>query len=85
MPYIKKNNKLRFSSALNKIIENTPDNCGELNFLFTCIAHLYIESKGENYQNYNDIIGALENCKLELYRRKISIYEDEKIKENGDV
>jgi hypothetical protein len=31
------------------------------------------------------VIGALENCKMELYRRKIAPYEDIKIEENGDV
>jgi len=30
-------------------------------------------------------MGALEGAKLELYRRKVAIYEEEKIKENGDV
>jgi hypothetical protein len=34
---------------------------------------------------YNDAIGALEGAKLELYRRYVSAYEDDKIKENGDV
>jgi len=37
-----------------------------------------------NYTGINDCIGALECAKLELYRR-ISWYEDSKIKENGDV
>ena len=31
------------------------------------------------------MIGALESAKLELYRRSIALYEDTKIKENGDV
>jgi hypothetical protein len=34
---------------------------------------------------YNDVIGALECCKLELYRRMVAPYENTKIKENGDV
>jgi len=37
------------------------------------------------YDDYNTLIGVLENIKLELYRRKIIPYEDIKIKENGDV
>ena len=36
-------------------------------------------------QNVYDVIGALEGAKMELYRRKISLYEDIKLKENGDV
>jgi hypothetical protein len=58
---------------------------GELNFAFTVVSRSYLEDKGESYQTYNDIIGALEGCKLELYRRMVAPYEDVKIKENGDV
>jgi hypothetical protein len=31
------------------------------------------------------LIGMLECAKLELYRRSVANYEDEKILENGDV
>ena len=58
---------------------------GGLNYILTTTCLYYLKTKGESYQTYNDIIGALECCKLELYRRKISPYEDIKIKENGDV
>jgi hypothetical protein len=37
------------------------------------------------YARYNEMIGALECAKLELYRRLIAEYEDCKIKENGDI
>jgi hypothetical protein len=60
-------------------------NAGELNYTLTLIVHDYWERNGQNYQAFNDIIGALEGCKLELYRRKVAPYEDDKIKENGDV
>jgi len=80
-PYIKKEDRLRLVNALNVV----PLTVGELNYLFTKISLHYLANKGEKYQTYNDIIGALEGCKLELYRRKISKYEDKKIKENGDV
>lgn len=45
----------------------------------------YLSFCGESYQTYNDMLGALECAKLELYRRKISPYEDTKIELNGDV
>lgn len=34
---------------------------------------------------HNNFVGELECCVLEIYRRLISPYEDEKISENGDV
>ena len=61
------------------------DTPGELNYKFTRLCQQYIKDKGEKYQYYNDIIGALEACKLELYRRAVSTYEDTKVNENGDV
>ena len=76
MPYIKQKRR-------EEII--FPENCGELNFFITEILATYIVAKGESYQTYNDIMGALEGAKLEIYRRKIAPYEDKKIKENGDV
>jgi hypothetical protein len=58
---------------------------GELNYQFTAIAVEYIKRCGLNYQNINDVVGALEGAKLEFYRRVAAPYEDKKIKENGDV
>ena len=69
----------------NKLRYRPVDNCGELNYTLTCICLDYLEHKGIKYQTYNDILGALEGCKLEMYRRSISKYEDSKISENGDV
>lgn len=62
-----------------------PETAGELNYHLTKLCIWYLKHKGQSYQTINDIIGALEGCKLELYRRVASPYEDTKIKENGDV
>ncbi|MCX7429393.1 MAG: hypothetical protein NTW96_27685 [Planctomycetia bacterium] len=37
------------------------------------------------YSDLNEMIGALECCKLELYRRIASPYEDKKAAENGEI
>ena len=79
MPYIRKD---RRKSLLKGDI---PMNPGELNFLFSTTALNYLIKHGTTYQNINDVIGALEGCKLELYRRVAVPYEDNKIKENGDI
>ena len=61
------------------------ENPGELNYALTMTLLNYIENHGEKYQTYNDVIGALECCKLEFYRRAVSPYEDKKRNINGDV
>ena len=40
---------------------------------------------GKSYSVMNEIVGALECAKLEMYRRIYAPYEDEKIEANGDV
>ena len=79
MPYIKQDRR----KALLK--GDIPMNPGELNFLFSTTSLSYLLKHGTTYQNINDIIGALEGCKLELYARVARPYEDNKIKENGDI
>lgn len=66
-------------------IGDTPESAGELNYLFTRIILQYLSEKGTSYSVINDVMGALEGAKLELYRRVAAPYEDKKIKENGDV
>lgn len=80
MPYI---NKERRGGLDNNNI--SPRIAGELNYMFTKTIIKYIKNNGESYQIYNEIIGALECCKLEIYRRLIAKYEEQKIKQNGDV
>lgn len=85
MPYIKKEDRTRletFVQAMETVEIKSP---GELNYLLTLLAHRYLNQKPESYQMYNDAVGALEGAKLELYRRHVASYENEKIKENGDV
>ena len=80
MPYIKEERRREFRRTLS-----AAQDVGELNYQITCLINKYMFVKGESYQTYNDIMGALEGAKLELYRRKIAPYEDKKCEENGDV
>ena len=58
---------------------------GNFNYAITKIIDTIIKQNGLNYSHINEIIGALECIKLELYRRVVAPYECQKIKENGDV
>jgi len=79
MPYIKPElkNELRYY--------RTPENAGELNFVFTNLIIQYVKDNNLSYQTINDVVGALEGAKAEFQRRIVIPYEDTKIKENGDV
>jgi hypothetical protein len=85
MPYIRKEDRDRLQPFTGPMQDLEIKTAGELNYLVTLLAHRFLNQKPENYQSYNDAMGALEGAKLELYRRHISSYEDDKIVENGDV
>lgn len=80
MPYISQEARRQLALEERNVFDP-----GELNYMFTGLIAQYIKTNGESYQTYNDVMGALEGAKLELYRRKIAPYEDTKIEKNGDV
>lgn len=80
MPYIKVERRNHLD-----LTHLTPENAGELNYAITVLCRNYYMERGCRYQQVNDVLGALEGAKLEFYRRVAASYEDEKIKENGDV
>jgi len=81
MPYIPNERRLAIDGG------ESPKNSGELNYAITKLMHRYlVTGAGKiNYQRYNDIVGAVEGAKLELYRKLISPYEESAIKRNGDI
>jgi hypothetical protein len=86
MPYIKPEQRQLVELQLESSgLDFVPKNAGELNYVITVFIDNYIRSQGENYANYNAMIGALECCKQEYYRTIVGPYEDQKIDENGDV
>jgi hypothetical protein len=80
MPYIvqQKRDEITLGMAV-------PQTAGELNFVITSICLEYLNNTKKDYQHMNDVVGALESCKLEFYRRLIGPYENLKISSNGDV
>jgi hypothetical protein len=89
MPYILQQKRAFLDPAIRELAEsfialNDDKNfAGNLNYTITKLLFtLYPEP---NYQRFNDMIGALECCKMELYRQKVAPYEDMKEEENGPV
>ncbi len=80
MPYVAPDARARLDGG------GDPDAPGELNYAITRIVDDYLVRKGGlRYAHLNEVVGALECAKLELYRRLAVPYEDAKIVENGDV
>ncbi len=81
MPYITQQRRDELFNDKDEF-PNTP---GELNFFLTKLCIEYMKKGHKSYQEINDIMGALECCKQEFYRRVAVPYEDGKIETNGDV
>ena len=79
MPYISKTDREELENG------DTPVNAGELNYLISTLVDDFMLEHGKSYSVMNEIVGALECAKLEMYRRICAPYEDEKIETNGDV
>ena len=78
MPYIK-------TEQREQLKTRGAENAGELNYSLTRVCIDYIISMGLNYAHINDVLGALEGCKQEFYRRMVVDYENDKQHKNGDV
>ncbi len=87
MPYILNNQRPDVDTKTDPIIElikalPVEEQDGVLNYTVTrIIKHVY----PKKYFHYNRALGVLSAIAHELYRHVIGPYEDEKIKENGDV
>ena len=80
MPYITADARVRLEQG------GTPETAGELNYAITRLVDGYlIQRGGLRYAHLNEVVGALECAKLELYRRVAAPYEDQKAAETGDV
>lgn len=87
MPYIPSHRREALTAGKILQLPTEPARPGELNFLITkmCLRYLRGGLEPHTYTDLNTIIGVLECVKLEFYRRVVICYEDEKIKEHGDV
>lgn len=87
MPYIPQDRREEIAEELSDdALDWAPQNAGDLNFTITCFIDNYLlTGEGLRYAKLNEMIGALECCKLELYRLIGTPYEDVKLKENGGV
>lgn len=58
---------------------------GELNYKVSKAVNDYFAMRGLSYTVINEVIGALECAKMEVYRKLAANYEDRKEIENGTV
>ena len=78
VPYIKENRR-------QIVYEEGAATVGELTYLFCKEIKYYLHVRGESYQVFAEVLGALEGTKLDFIERKVKDYEQRKRAENGDI
>jgi len=89
MPYIIADQRNQLSDDIYRLVtsmNSLGDDArkGVFNYVVTKLA-LGVIGTETKYSKINDVVGAMECCKLELYRRLEANYEDGAVKRNGDV
>jgi len=84
MPYIKQEKRLILENYLEEIAPSLEAK-GELTYCIYKLGIEYLKHHDINYQNISDCISAMNDAAAEFRRRILNDYEDEKIRENGDI
>lgn len=88
MPYIKQEERKKLNPSILQLHTDLSINGnkkGDLNYAITKLVHLHLDKVGKNYDHLSDISGVLRDVSVEFDRRVFAPYEDEKIKQNGDI
>jgi len=84
VPYIPPERRKIFDRVLEECARDIKSE-GELNYCTYKLSCLVVQRTGESYANLSMCSSAMEHAKMEWYRRKLAPYEDEKIKQHGDI
>jgi len=85
MPYIRPEYREKFKTSINQISYDITGT-GEFNYCISSIAFALLQRDPEGgYEAMSAIRAAMNDASDEFYRRVMAPYEDQKMKENGDV
>jgi len=82
MPYITQDRREMLKLILTMMAIKDIRANGDLNYILYAYCKRNIKP---SYNNYKNFIAELNECGNEIRRRLLAPYEDEKIKENGDI
>ena len=88
MPYISQKRRreiLDRAGVVWKVVREKEATPGDLNYIITVLLSHYVDGRDMNYKTLNEVVGVLESAKMEFYRKVVVPYEENKLKENGDI
>jgi hypothetical protein len=84
MPYVDELNRELLDPFVEELGQHI-ESVGDLNYVVTRLTLKHLIRQGLNYANFDAEMGMFLCALLEMYRRVGIIYEELKIKQNGDV
>ena len=83
MPYINSKDRPKYDA----VIDTLPpiESAGDLNYVITEICARYVLHRGLRYDHFLNVTAVLIDIALEFKRRGTNVYEDKKIRDNGDT
>lgn len=82
MPYVIEERRPELDKIVDHMVKSNVFYDGDLNYILFKFCKYHVKP---GYNNYKAFIGELNETVAEIRRRILAPYEDEKIKENGDV
>ena len=82
MPYVKQDRRIELNFVIESMARADIRADGDLNYVLYKFCKNFVKP---SYNSYKNFIGELHQAATEIERRILAPYEDEKIKENGDV
>jgi len=88
MPYIKREERAQYQELLTELAARIPQDRmsrpGHMNYVISLLIDK-VYGHQMRYADHNEALGMLTGVQQELYRRKTAPYEDEKIRDEGDL
>jgi len=92
MPYIKQEDRAfvdyeikTLANEIKRVINDSGGREGMMNYVISQLINQVYDPKTMRYSDMNDVVGMLDCCKMEFYRKVAAPYEDKKELENGKV
>jgi hypothetical protein len=88
MPYINRADRRKYQTLLAELAALIPADAkerpGNMNYVISLLINKVYGEK-MRYADHNEVMGVLAGVSQEFYRRFTAPYEDQKIKEQGDL
>jgi hypothetical protein len=86
MPYIKQNDRAKYSEITNKIYDlKEIETKGDLEYLVFVLMKKFMATREKRYSTLHEVVYAVMHCADEYRRRFLDKREDEAKEENGDI